>query len=205
MIQYPGGTALDRASEGYSLSRNFLSDLGMTVAYGGQPNALGALLFFLSVIVLVLGAGGCLPEYVRLYSEPPRSRRLAWAAGAGGVIVCAAFIGVALTPENGFMSLHVRFTLLAFRVFPVMALLLTVASLYSSVLPRRVAVAWAALAAVLVGFVGVLEWGPALTTSNGLTIHVVAQKIAAIATAGIFVYLSVEADRVLATSSTARS
>jgi hypothetical membrane protein len=32
-LRYPGGTALDATTPGYSLSRNFLSDLGMTVAY----------------------------------------------------------------------------------------------------------------------------------------------------------------------------
>ena len=28
MLRYPGGTALDTGSQGYSMSRNFLSDLG---------------------------------------------------------------------------------------------------------------------------------------------------------------------------------
>jgi hypothetical membrane protein len=45
MTRYPGGTVLDRTSPGYSLSRNFLSDLGMTVAYDRLPNRLGAGLF----------------------------------------------------------------------------------------------------------------------------------------------------------------
>lgn len=197
MIQYPGGTALDVSSAGYSLAHNFLSDLGMTVTYAGRPNGVGALLFFLSVSIVVLGAGGCLPEYIRLYSEPPRSRRLAWMAGGAGLVVCAAFIGVALTPEDRFLSLHVAFSLLAFRVFPVMTLLLACATLYSHVWPRRVAGAWAALTIVLAGNAALLEWGPILTTPDGLIIHVVAQKIVAVTAAAIFVYLSFEADRIL--------
>ena len=42
MLLYPGGTVLDDSTRGYSLTRNFLSDLGSTVTYGGASNATGA-------------------------------------------------------------------------------------------------------------------------------------------------------------------
>ncbi len=198
MVRYPGGTALDRASHGYSLTHNFLSDLGMTVAYDGQPNRLGALLFVLSLCVVVLGLGGCLLGFVRLYSRPAASLRWARAAGAVGFLVCAAFVGVAVTPENEAMTLHVGFTLFAFRVFPLASCFLAIASLRSKACPRRVTIAWAALTLVLVWYVGVLGWGPGLGTPDGLMINVIAQKIVAILSVSIIVYLSVEADRVMA-------
>jgi len=197
MIRYPGGTARDPLSTGYSLSHNFLSDLGMTVAYDGQPNTLGALLFALSLSILVFALGACLAGFVPLYSEPPGARQLARAAGVVGILVCAAFIGVAATPENRLMGLHVRLTLLAFRIFPIVTALLAIASLYSNAVAVRVAVAWAGLTAVLVGYVVVLGWGPSLNTPDGLPVQVAAQKIVAIAATSIFVYLSIEADRVL--------
>src|SRR5205823_3965085 len=40
------------------------------------------------------------------------------AAGAVGLLACAAFVGVALTPENAVMDLHVAFTLWAWRIVP---------------------------------------------------------------------------------------
>ena len=46
MARYPGGTPLDHTTERYSFSRNFLSDLGMTVAYDGRANLLGAALLY---------------------------------------------------------------------------------------------------------------------------------------------------------------
>ena len=201
MLRYPGGTALDPASRGYSLWRNFLSDLGMTVAWDRRPNALGAALFVASLGILVLGLGGCLVGVVRVYSTSKSARRFARAAAAVGLLVCAAFVGVAVTPENRVMSLHVGVTLFAFRAFPILSFLLLIATLRSGVFPRGVSIAWAALTAVLTAYVAVLGWGPSLTTANGLTFQVVAQKIVVVVALSVFVYTSVEADRVIGRSS----
>ena len=195
MLLYPGGTTLDPSVEGYSFFHNFLSDLGTTVAYGGRPNALGSLLFVVSLGILVLAFGGSLAPFVRLYSGSPVSRLLARAAGVLAVFVCASFIGVALTPENRAMALHVQFTRLAFRAFPLVALLLSLASAHSAGTSRRTVVAWMTLTVVLVGYVGVMDWGPRLTTERGLTVQVAAQKIVTVAALVILVYQCYEADR----------
>jgi hypothetical protein len=110
-------------------------------------------------------------------------------------LVCAAFVGVAVTPENRVMSLHIGVTLLAFRAFPVLSLLFLLATVYSGVFPRRVAIVWAALTAVLAVYVVVLGWGPSLTTASGLVFQVAAQKIVAVVAVSAFVYVSIEADR----------
>lgn len=197
MLRYPGGTALDPATHGYSLSRNFLSDLGMTTAWGHQPNALGAVLFALSLGTLVLGLGASLFGLVQLHSASKRGRRFARAAAAVGLLVCAAFVGVAITPENQVMSLHIGVTLLAFRAFPVLSLLFLLASVYSGVFPRRVAIAWGVLTVVLTVYVVVLGWWPSLITVEELAFQVAAQKIVAVVAVSTFVFISIEADRVL--------
>jgi hypothetical protein len=199
IARYPGGNRVDHASLGYSVFRNFLSDLGMTISFSGQPNMLGATFFVLSLLLVVLGLGGCLIGFVRLCSESSRQRQLARGAAGVGLIVCAAFIGVALTPENQLMSLHIWLTLFAFRVLPVAALLMVLASMSSRVLPRRITVAWAILTVVLTAYVYVIGWGPPTSTTEGLTFQVTAQKLVAIASVSILVYLSVQADRVVAT------
>jgi hypothetical membrane protein len=201
--RYPGGTPLDPSSKGYSISHNFLSDLGMTVAYNDQANRLGAFLFVASLGILVVGLGGCLVGVVKLYSRSPGPRRLARAAGVVGLLVCAAFVGVAATPENRVMALHVSLTLLGWRTLPVVSLLLFLASLSAPTFPRRVAVTWAALTVVLVGYVIVLGWGPpASVSAEWLVIQVAAQKLVAATAVGIFSYLSVEADRASAAART---
>jgi len=199
IAQYPGGDRFDHSSLGYSISRNFLSDLGMTMSFSGQRNLLGATFFVFSLVLVVFGLGGCLIGFVHLCSESSRQRQFAQGAAAVGLIVCAAFIGVALTPENRLMSVHLWLTLFAFRVFPVAALLMVFASMSSRVFPRRITVAWVVLTAVLTVYVIVIGWGPRTSTREGLTFQVTAQKIVAIAAVTILVYLSVQADRVLAT------
>src|SRR5262245_43286490 len=97
MACYPGGTTLDRATHGYSWSQNFLSDLGMTVAYDGRPNAVGALCFVAALGVLVVGLGRSLVGFVRGYAVTATARRFAYMAGAFGVAAGVAFAGVALT------------------------------------------------------------------------------------------------------------
>jgi hypothetical membrane protein len=198
MVAYPGGAAFDHTSVGYSPAHNFLSDLGMTVAYDGHSNRLGAALFVMSLITLVVGLGGALVGFIRLYGQAPVARRLSYAAGALGVLVCAAFTGVAFTPENQVMALHVSFTNLAFRVFPGVTLLLTLAALFHGAFPKRVPIGWAVLTAVLAAFVVVIEWGPPFTTPDGLSAQVIAQKIVCITALLVIVYQSREADRWLA-------
>jgi hypothetical membrane protein len=194
IARYPGGTMLDHSTSGYSFFHNFLSDLGMTVAHDGQPNTLGSTLFISSLCLLVVGGGGCLVGFVRLYSESPRSRTFARIAGVIGLVVCASFIGVAVTPENRMLGLHVKFTLFAFRVFPAVTLFLVFATIASDLFPRRVAFVWGLLTVVLAAYVVVLTWGPGLTTPEGLVTQVTAQKIIAIMSMSTFVYLSFEAE-----------
>lgn len=198
MLRYPGGTALDATTARYSLARNFLSDLGMTVAYNGQPNRVGASLFVGSLLLLVVGFGACLAAIVRLFGAEPASRRWARAVGVCGLLACAAFAGVAVTPENRVMAIHVGFTVWAWRIMPVVAALIAVAAAQSRVLRRRVAVVWTLAAVLLTGYAALLAWGPSVQSVAGLTVQVIAQKAAACLLLSAVLYLAGEADRGLA-------
>lgn len=195
MLLYPGGTFRDHSTRGYSLSHNFLSDLGATVAHNGQPNGAGTALFVASLTILVVGMGGCLAGLVRVYSRNSATRPLALAAGAVAVVVCASFIGVALTPEDRALSLHVQLTKLAFRSFPIVTLLMALASRADPATPRRVTVGWAALTVILASYVVILDWGPSVRTPSGLVFQVVAQKIVAVSAVLLIVFQTYAADR----------
>jgi hypothetical membrane protein len=195
MVRYPGGTPLDRASTGYSLSRNFLSDLGMTAAYNGERNRLGAALFIVSLLLLVLGLGATVWEFTRLASRSPAARRWARAGAAAGLLTSMAFTGVAVTPENRVMALHVGFTLLAWRIIPAAALFMTIASALATDIPRRVTLTWAGLTAALALYVAMLELGPNVSTASGLTAQVLAQKIIAVCVVTGLSYVSLRTTR----------
>ena len=195
MLQYPGGTFRDHSTRGYSLAHNFLSDLGATVAHNGQPNGTGTALFIASLTILVIGMGGCLAGMIRLYSRNPATRPWALAAGAAAVVVCASFIGVAVTPEDRALSLHVQLTKLAFRAFPLVTLLMALASHADRESPTRVTIAWAVLTVILATYVAILDWGPSTRTPMGLVVQVVAQKIVTLSAVLLIVFQTYAADR----------
>lgn len=177
---YPGGTSLDHTTRGYAVAQNFLSDLGMTVAYDGRPNVLGATCFVLAIAVLVFGLGGALIAFVRTYAVTRASRRYAWLAALAGALAALAFAGVAATPENRAMTMHVWFTRTAFWLLPFAALFLTLATRASGVAARNVVATWTAFTVVLLVYATLPQWGPSFDTYAGLTTHVIAQKIVVI-------------------------
>ncbi|HUP88455.1 MAG TPA: hypothetical protein VM100_03860, partial [Longimicrobiales bacterium] len=95
MFCYPGGTPLDPGTSGYSLTHNFLSDLGMTASYSHAPNRFGAALFITSLLLLVIGAGICISTVVSSLSRNPGARSWIRIATVGMLIACVSFIGVA--------------------------------------------------------------------------------------------------------------
>ena len=197
MICYPGGTGLEHNTSRYQLTQNFLSDLGMTVAYNGQPNRMGALLFVISLLVLIIGFGAAMLWFIRLYSNTPTPRNLARGAGLVGVLVCLAFVGVALTPENAVMGLHVQFTLFAFRAFPVACAVLLLAAQMSGKATPSALLAWTLATVCLTAYAIFLSIGPSPATPNGLVACVIAQKAVVVAIAISLAYLCREAARTL--------
>jgi hypothetical membrane protein len=195
MARYPGGTPRDHTTTGYSFTGNFLSDLGMTVTYGGASNKLGAALFVTSLLLLVVGLGSSLATIVHLLARERASRRWASLAALFGLGACVAFAGVAVTPENHVMAIHVAFTFWAWRVVTIVAVLMAVASFRSTRFRRRATIAWSVVAALLGVYTGLLDWGPDVGTPDGLTTHVIAQKLATCVVVLGLLYVAREGDR----------
>lgn len=196
MLVYPGGTYRDHTTSGYQFFHNFFSDLGATKTWSGQPNPIGAVLFVVSLVVLVVGMGAILAGLARVYGRTPRAVPLIRVAVVVGVFVCACFIGVAATPENRVMSTHVLLTKLAFRAFPAVPLFLGLAASRTDGAPSRVGVGWVTMVALLVAYVIVLDWGPRASTPLGLVLQVTAQKVVAVGAVLLLVYQSIQAERI---------
>src|SRR5690242_1129792 len=91
-----------------------------------RAHRIGATLFSVSVFILVVGFGSLVLQSSRLY--PPASKGWARAGGIAAVMACVAFAGVAVTPEDHLMSVHVAFTMWAWRLTAFCPLLLAIAS-----------------------------------------------------------------------------
>jgi hypothetical membrane protein len=189
VLSYPGGTVYDESTRGYSFTHNFLSDLGSTVAFNGQRNVVGAVLFGVSVLIMVLVLAGSMVAAVRLLSAAPGARSFARLAAVAGVLMCAGFVGVALTPADRAWHLHKLSSMLAFRSFPVATALLAIATVRDGRFRARATVGWVTLTIVLAGLIAMAHLGPRVDTEHGLVTQVITQKIMA---ATVLVVLWVE-------------
>lgn len=190
MLHYPGGTFIDASTRNYSLSQNFLSDLGMTVAHDGRPNGPGAALFIASLMTLVLGSLTCIGPIMRRLLRMPGARPWALLAAACAALTAVAFIGVALTPENRTLDLHIAFTTWGWRAVALLALLLGAALLRAGPHFRAAATTCLVTGAGLAGYTLLFTWGPDLSVESGLRVHVVSQKAAAIGVVSALIILS---------------
>jgi hypothetical protein len=178
-LLYPGGTVLDESTRGYSLTHNFLSDLGSTVAFNYAGNTAGALLFAVAVVVAVGVLAGSFVAAVRLLSASPPARPFARLAAAAGALVCVGYLGAALTPLDRAFGLHMLSTVLAVRSFPVATALLAVATWRDGRFGVRATLGWGMLTIVLIGHIVMVRLGPGPATERGLVTQVITQKIMA--------------------------
>jgi hypothetical protein len=94
-LRYPGGTLLDASIDRYSMSLDFLSDLGMTAAYDGAPNRLGASPLAASLLLLVVGLGHCLAGFMALASRhAPQFRRRAARTWLRAAVLLAGYVAL---------------------------------------------------------------------------------------------------------------
>ena len=180
VLSYPGGTVRDESTRVYSFTHNFLSDLGSTVAFNGQRNVVGAVLFGVSVLIMVLVLAGSIVAAVRLLSATPGARSFARLAAVAGILVCAGFLGVALTPADRAWRLHMLSAMVAFRSFPVATALLAIATVRDTRFRPRATVGWVTLTIVLAGLIAMTHLGPSADTEHGLVTQVITQKIMAV-------------------------
>jgi hypothetical membrane protein len=103
MRSYPGGTMADRQTVGYAFSENFLSDLGMTKSWSGQPNPTASLLFNAAMVVLGLSI---IPFFLFLPSHAPDQSESLRIAAMLGVVSALALVGIGLTPFDVHPDAH---------------------------------------------------------------------------------------------------
>lgn len=177
MALYPGGSFTERATPGYTFSRNFFSDLGMMTAHNGADNLPSMALFFTALLLVGLGLIAFFVAFPRLFADAPRARGWARAGSVAGVLAGAGFIGVACTPADMLLDAHIGFVRFAFDCFPVAAIAYAVAIFRAPGYPRGYAWVFLAFGAALVGYVLLLTYGPKITTDAGLAIQVGGQKV----------------------------
>lgn len=188
MFLYPGGAGPTAASHGYQFFLNFFSDLGRTRTQSGATNYPSMLLFSSAMIAIGGGAAAFFGSFARYFSThetTPLAQKLNKAATRFGMLSAIFFAGVGLTPSNLIMPAHLVASQGAFYLL-LAAILLEIAAI------RRTpgissSLLWVNIGfvVVLLGYVGLMTFGPKSDTLLGDEINATSQKIivyAAIAT-----------------------
>jgi hypothetical membrane protein len=183
---YPGGNIADNSAAGYSFSRNFLSDLGGTVAINGRSHRPGAILFAAAILTSVIVLAGLFVGTVRVLLSEPRAVLFARLAAVAGALTCIGYVGVALTPIDRAHDLHMLTTIVANRSFPVAAAFLAIGTSRDPRFRSHATAGWIGLLCVLAAFIAIAHLGPDVDTTRGLITQVLTQKAMA---AGVLIAL----------------
>ena len=191
MLLYPGGTRRDASTHGYSFFQNSLSDLGSSVAWGGQSNAPAAFFFLCAFAILAIAGVACFVVLVRVYSSPS-THKMVRAAGVAGLLSCAALLGAALISADRHPTLHGESARVASFALVAATVIFAVATARDGRFRRRVTVGWLLLTAVFVPWLSVIL----LPTGLDFAIAVILQKVLAVTLLVVFSFQSYEAERV---------
>ena len=112
---YPGGNIHDPFQVGYSISHNFLSDLGGYKSHSGLPNLISFLIFNFSMVLFIL-IGISFLFIPKLFRDDILSFTISIIGSAFLFFGTFFFAGVGFTPYDLYLNEHVFFALNAFRL-----------------------------------------------------------------------------------------
>jgi hypothetical membrane protein len=115
MIFYPGGNIHDPSQLGYSISHNFLSDLGGYKSHSGLPNLISFLIFNFSMTLFTL-IGISFLFIPKLFKEDIISYIISIIGSSFLFFGTLFFAGVGLTPYDLYLDEHIFFAINAFRL-----------------------------------------------------------------------------------------
>ena len=115
MFFYPGGNIHDPSQLGYSISHNFLSDLGGYKSHSGLPNLISFLIFNFSMTLFTL-IGISFLFIPKLFKEDIISFIISIIGSVFLFFGTLFFAGVGLTPYDLYLDEHIFFAINAFRL-----------------------------------------------------------------------------------------
>lgn len=178
MFLYPGGTMYNFASEGYTFSENFFSDMGAYTARNGEPNYLSMILFSFSLSIVGV-------TFILYYFTLPlvfKSDKINFLLASIGTLFAfigsICLIGTGLTPSDLVLESHQFFANNIFYSFLITSFFYTIAIFRSNEIEKKYAIGYFIFFSSILIYVGILNFGPSADVNNpALIFQVVSQKI----------------------------
>jgi len=131
MLLYPGGNHIELDQIGYSLHKNFLSELGFHKTMSGDLNFFSSF-FWNTAMYMILLQGVSFLFIPKLFSENKVSFIFACLGTLFMFPACIFFVGVALTPGDIYFEAHIFTTTAAFNLYTLAILFYVFAFIFSS-------------------------------------------------------------------------
>jgi len=181
MLFYPGGTIIDKETEGHLFFYNFLSNLGEKTARNGEENITSAIFFNSSLVLVSISFLLFYTKYFQLFKGNLRSYYTILSALFFLSVSIFSFISVAIfTADKPNFDLHVFFVKLAFRSLLLFAILQSLATYLNQDMTKKVFVASLLFTCAIFLFILMMDYGPnPFENNNALFIQVTAQKFIA--------------------------
>lgn len=177
IFSYPGGTYINKNTADYSITQNFLSDLGKTISFSGEINFISSQLFNMSLIM----AGTI---FILFYINVKKifcnnnQKHLAMIGSLFGIFGGFSLIGVGITPSDLYLDMHIIFATWLFRFFLIASICYSVVILIDENFPNRYASGYLLFTLSILLYILISELGPDPKINVfSLAIQVVAQKI----------------------------
>ena len=177
MLAYSGGTFTDPATRGYSFFENFFSELGMVHTHAGGRNTVSLVLFLVSMFLAGTGTMAFFAAFQQFFQATRTTRILSLTGSTLGILSGICFLGVAAAPADVNMSLHSDFVIWAFRLFPAAVLCYIIVMILEKHYPRFYMWELIVFLVLLIGYLVLLEFGPAIQSYTGMAIQAAGQKM----------------------------
>jgi len=187
MIAYPGGTWLDPSTRRYLLTRNFLSDLGATHAFGGEPNHVSQALFSIAMVTLGCALVAFAWTWRAFAYRLGKARAAGIASSLFGTASGVAFAAIPAAPIDLTVPIHNSIVIAAFGALLGYAISLTIVMGHNRV--GRFVTNLVYLVLVFSYFVLVL-YGFQMHSERGFELLVISQKLIACVSMIHIVYLT---------------
>jgi len=179
MIFYPGGTIIDKDTDGYLFFYNFLSNLGEITARNGENNFISSILFNSSLVLLSISILLFYTKYFQFFKLDKKSYNLVRIALIFLLSSIVSFICVALfTADETSFDLHVFFVKLAFRSLFLFTIFQSIAIYFHPQMSNRLLFVSTIFSLSVLFFILIMDYGPnPFENNSSLFIQVTAQKV----------------------------
>lgn len=178
MVLYPGGTIIDKNTEGYLFFYNFLSNLGERTARNGEDNFISSVLFNSSLIIVSISFSIFYTKYFQFFKTDNNSYNFVKIALFFLICSIFSFICVALfTADETSFDTHVFFVKLAFRSLFLFTIFQSIAIYYNDQLSNNLLFVSILFSLSILLFILMMDYGPnPFKDNSSLFVQVTSQK-----------------------------